>query len=301
MILFSELVCFLKLKAIANYFEYRYSQICTILFMKKFNALVCLLVCSLPSVAYADTVLLLHGYLGSSYEWQRSNIVEQLDDVGWLNAGVLHINKNRVMASNEKHNHTRRLYSLELASEKAIDAQVKQLDQYIEYVRHWHTDEQIILIGHSAGGVVARSYMVNKPNADLIALVTIASPHLGTKNAELAQSVSENLLVWVDELPGIEKIYRSQGLFFDLMPNRSDNLIGWLNHQPHPQAEYYSIVRQETDDAMQDFVVPSWSQDMNEVYALRGRSKTYTIKSMHSLTYKDGEIVKKILMDLYTI
>ncbi len=256
---------------------------------------------SVPSIVYADTILLLHGYLGSSYEWQRSNIVEQLDDVGWLNAGVLNINDNRVIASNMDHNYTRRVYCLELTSEKPIDAQVKQLDQYIEYVRHWHADEQVILIGHSAGGVVARSYMVNKPNADLAALVTIASPHLGTKNAELAQTVSENLLVWVDGLPGVEKIYRSQGLFFDLMPNRSDNLIGWLNHQPHPQAEYFSIVREETDDAMQDFVVPSASQDMNEVYALRGSSKTYTIKSMHSLSYKDGEIIKKILMDLYTI
>ena len=70
--------------------------------MTKINALVCLLVCSLPSMVYADTVLLLHGYLGSSYEWQRSSIVEQLDDVGWLNAGVLHINEDRVMASNER-------------------------------------------------------------------------------------------------------------------------------------------------------------------------------------------------------
>jgi len=269
--------------------------------MIKINALVCVLVCSLPSMVYADTVLLLHGYLGSSFEWQRSSIVEQLDDVGWLNAGVLHINEDRVMPSNEDHNYTRRVYSLELASEKPIDAQAKQLDQYINYVRHWHVDEQIILIGHSAGGIVARSYMVNKPNADLTALVTIASPHLGTKYAELAQTVSENLLVWVDGLPGVDKIYRSQGLFFDLMPNRSDNLIGWLNHQPHPQAEYYSIVRKETDDAMQDFVVSSASQDMNEVYALRGRSKTYSIKSMHSLSFKDGEIIKKILMDLYTI
>jgi triacylglycerol lipase len=269
--------------------------------MKKIIVLFFLWVFSLPSAVSADTVLLLHGYLGSSVEWQRSSIVEQLDDVGWLNAGVLDIKKDRVIVSNEIQNLTRRLYSLELASEKSIDAQVRQLDHYIEYVRHWHTDEQIILIGHSAGGIVARSYMVNKPNTDLMSLVTIASPHLGAKNAELAQAVSEKLPVWVESIPGVEKIYRSQGLFFDLMPNRIDNLIGWLNYQPHPQARYYSIVREETDDVMQDFIVPSSSQDMNEVFALRGQSKTYTIKSLHGLTYKDGEIIKKILLDLYTI
>lgn len=269
--------------------------------MKKFNALVCLLVCFLPSMLFADTVLLLHGYLGSSYEWRHSSIIKQLDDVGWLNAGVLRINEEDVLSSNEDHDYTRRVYRLELASENPIDAQVKQLDLYIEYVRNKHVAEQIILIGHSAGGIVARSYMVNKPNVDLTALVTIASPHLGANNAELAQAVTENLPVWVERIPGVEKIYRSQGLFFDLMPNRSDNLIAWLNHQPHPQAKYFSIVRKQTDDTMQDFVVPSTSQDMNKVYALRGRSKTYSIKSMHSLSFKDGEIIKKILMDLYTI
>jgi len=263
--------------------------------------LICFSFIVLPSISNADTVLLLHGYLGSTHEWQRAGIVKQLDDSGWLNAGLLKIQSDRVVASNVSHQYTRRLYNLQLASEQSIDNQAKQLGQYIDYVRHKHADEQIILIGHSAGGVVARTYMVDKPNVDLTALVTIASPHLGTKNAEFAQSVSENLPIWVSGIPGIEKLYRSQGLFFDLMPNRSDNLIAWLNYQPHPQAQYYSIVREETDDAIQDFVVPSWSQDMNEVYALRGRSKTYTIKSMHSLTNKDGELIKKILLDLYTI
>ena len=85
------------------------------------------------------------------------------------------------------------------------------------------------------------------------------------------------------------------------MPNRSDNLIGWLNFQEHPQARYYSIVREETDDAIQDFVVPSWSQDMNEVYALRGRSTLHKVKSMHGLTGKDADILTTILIDLYTI
>ena len=254
-----------------------------------------------PNSVYADTVLLLHGYLGSSVEWQRANITQKLDSAGWHDAGVLSIQDDRVVANKEKTNSTRRTFSVQLVSEKSIDVQTEQLHRYIDFVRHHYPEQQIILVGHSAGGVVARLYMVKNPSDDLPALITIASPHLGTQNAKYAQKISENILTWVETIPGAETLYRSQGLFFDLMPNRKDNLIAWLNVQEHPSARYYSIVRQETDDAIQDFVVPSRSQDMNEVFALRGRSETYKIKSMHGLTYKDGEIIKTILVDLYTI
>lgn len=268
--------------------------------------IICFVSLAVPSAVSADTVLLLHGYLGSSYEWQRSGIVQQLDSASWRDAGVLAINDDRVIAKKEKSSKekiktTRRVYSVQLASEQSIDTQAEQLDQYLEYVRHGHPGEQIILVGHSAGGVVARLYMVKNPSDDLGVLVTIASPHLGTKNAEYAQTISENILVWVEGVPCVEKLYRSQDLFFDLIPDRTDNLIAWLNAQEHPPARYYSIIREETDDVVQDFIVPSWSQDMNEVYALRGRSKTYTLKSMHSLSSKDAEILKAILIDLYTI
>jgi pimeloyl-ACP methyl ester carboxylesterase len=276
-----------------------------------FYTIICFVSWLIPLAASADTVLLLHGYLGTSYEWQRSGIVQQLDSASWKDAGVLAINNDRVIAQKEKTSKekankektksSRRVYSAQLASVQSIDTQAEQLDQYIKYVRHGHPGEQIILVGHSAGGVVARLYMVKNPSDDLSALVTIASPHLGTKNAEYAQTISENILVWVEGVPGVEKLYRSQGLFFDLIPDRSDNLIAWLNVQEHPLARYYSIIREETDDAMQDFIVPSWSQDMNKVHALRGRSETYTLKSMHSLSAKDGEILKTILIDLYTI
>lgn len=265
------------------------------------SLLVILILFTAPASVLADTVVLLHGYLGSSVEWQRSKIIQQLDSSSWQDAGVLNIQNDRVLSSQEKTNSTRRTYRVNLTSEQSIDAQAEQLDQYIEYVRHHHPDQQIILVGHSAGGVVARLYMVKNQSDDLRALVTIASPHLGTQNAEYAQTISENILSWVEGVPGAEKLYRSQGLFFDLIPGRSDNLIAWLNVQKHPSARYYSIVREETDGAIRDFIVPSWSQDMNEVFALRGLSETYTVKSLHSLTSKDGEILKSILFDLYTI
>ncbi len=256
---------------------------------------------TVPSVSHADTVLLLHGYLSTSQEWKRSGVVDQLDSFGWNNSGVLNIQGDRVRSSQSSSSNVRRIYRVELPSEQSIDKQAKSLNEYVKFVQHHHKGEQIILVGHSAGGIVARLYMVQHPKQNISALITIASPHLGTKNAALAQSVSENVLVWVDGIPGVEKIYRSQGLFFDLSPGRSDNLIGWLNYQEHPQARYYSIVREETEGRINDYIVPSSSQDMNEVFALRGRSNTYKVNGLHSLSNKDAEILKSILIDLYTI
>ena len=274
--------------------------------MKRFP-LVIVFLCTVCSDVQADTLLLAHGYLGSSQQWHRAGIVEELDRAGWRNAGELRLVNEVVKVKKNPPTTTRRMYTLSLQSERSIEHQAGQLNQYVEHVRLHHPDEQIILIGHSAGGVVARLYMVEQSSDDLIALITIASPHLGTDKAQYIEIIPNDILAWLEPIPGISALYRSQGLFFDLIPNRSDNLIGWLNYQEHPPAQYFSIVREPIGDSLmenlsiQDFIVPSWSQDMNEVYALRGRAKTYRLGSIHTLSRKDGEILQKILINLYTI
>ncbi len=275
--------------------------------MKTFTSLCWLSLYVCPMSVNADTLLLLHGYLGSSQDWTHSGIVDHLDATGWSNAGALNLNNKIIHSSKAKELRTRRLYTVELASEQSIEIQSRQFHHYVEYVRKQHVGEQIILVGHSAGGIVARLYMVERPSADLIALITIASPHLGTDKAEYAQAISQELLAWLEFMPGVDRLYQLQSLFFDLIPNRSDNLIGWLNYQNHPPAQYYSIIRDSVEHQsnivipLQDYIVPSWSQDMNEVYALRGRSKTYHVNGMHYLNKKDAKVLQQILVDLYTI
>lgn len=281
-------------------------RILTLIYMKIFSILFLSLGIAFSN-AQADTLLLVHGYMGSVQQWQRAGIVKQLDAVGWRNAGELTLINKTVQTNKSVPSTLRRMYNLSLQSERPIEDQSQQLSQYVEHVRQLHPDEQIILIGHSAGGVVARLYMVEQSSNDLIALITIASPHLGTDKAEYLELLSDDTLAWLEPIPGFNTLFRSQGLFFDLVPNRSDNLIGWLNYQDHPPAQYYSIVREPVDDTfpermmMQDFIVPSWSQDMNEVYALHGRSKTYQLGKMHNLSKKDGELLQQILISLYSI
>lgn len=275
--------------------------------MKTLISLCWLLLFVCPMTVNADTLLLLHGYLGSSQDWNHSGIVDHLDAAGWSNAGALKFHNKIIHSSKSKELRTRRLYTVELASAQSIETQSRQFHHYVEYVRKQHVGEQIILVGHSAGGIVARLYMVERPNTDLIALITIASPHLGTDKAEYAQAISQELLAWLEFIPGVDRLYQLQGLFFDLIPNRTDNLIGWLNYQEHPSAQYYSIVRDSVEHQsnivipLPDYMVPSWSQDMNEVYALRGRSKTYYVNGMHNLNNKDAQVLQQILVDLYSI
>jgi pimeloyl-ACP methyl ester carboxylesterase len=45
--------------------------------------------------------------------------------------------------------------------------------------------KEIVLVGHSAGGVIARLFAENHPDAGVTKLITVASPHAGTELANL--------------------------------------------------------------------------------------------------------------------
>jgi pimeloyl-ACP methyl ester carboxylesterase len=159
-----------------------------------------------------------------------------------------------------------------------------------------------ILAGHSAGGVLARLYMVQHPEAGVTALITIASPHRGTDSAELGLLVGQSPLGWMAPFFGGQVLNRSQALFHDLSRERPANLLFWLNRQEHPPAQYISVVR--TDDSLLglgDLIVPSWSQDMNQVYALRGRARKITAGSNHALQPADGQLLVRILRSLQVV
>jgi pimeloyl-ACP methyl ester carboxylesterase len=179
-------------------------------------------------------------------------------------------------------------------------AQSKHLVRYLAYLHGKYPDSALILVGHSAGGVLARLYMVQHPKTAVAALVTIASPHRGTESAELGLMAGQSPLSWMDSMLGIDTLNHSQGLYYDLMRENPNNLLGWLNYQRHPKALYVSIVRSEDDETFGfgDLIVPAWSQDMNQVFALRGRVRTITMQGSHGLRAEDGRLLLRILNSL---
>ncbi|WP_349645845.1 alpha/beta fold hydrolase [Candidatus Parabeggiatoa sp. HSG14] len=242
---------------------------------------------SLPINAGLSLVLV-HGYLSDGSAWRPIGIVNTLQQAGWTDAGHLFPNSqipNLAVPSPTEHY----VYTVTLPSEAPIPMQAQWLDFYLRNVQKRHPNNSLILVGHSAGGVVARLVMVAS-GIPIKGLVTIATPHLGTDKAEWGSLLSNSPFSWVAPFFGLDTINRSRGLYRDLMREHPSNLLFWLNRQPHPNAFYVSIVRVGFDEW-----VPSYSQDLNDVPALHGFATTITTVGTHSLHPTDGHLLVSLL------
>lgn len=253
--------------------------------------------------ALADITVLVHGFLGSPSSWDRSYISQQLETAGWNRAGVIFQTPEGAMLSQQPGQIAgNEIYSVILPSRAPLMLQASLLHNMISDLQKRHVDEDIVIIGHSAGGVVARAKLVQFGTGNIKKLITIASPHSGTGLAVYALNKTHGSGPFgiVRSLFGGEKYHiarSSTGLLLDLVPPHPGNLLFWLNQQPHPDLEYVSIVRGESLHRNGDHVVPGHSQDMNNVPALRGKSQVYFLPTEHSLNPLDGDFLTLLLED----
>jgi triacylglycerol lipase len=194
-------------------------------------------------------------------------------------------------------------YAVDLPSEAPVLVQVYQLHEILAAITRNHSQQPVVLVGHSAGGVVARAALVRGDIQNVKALITIASPHLGTDRAEQALDATDIPFPFsmVTDLLGGDTYHtamRSRSLYVDLIRPQPGSLLYWLNAQPHPDIDYFSIVRGQSAAGWGDYIVPAYSQDMNNVPALRGRSALITVPLRHGLEPVDGDIIVKLLADL---
>lgn len=250
--------------------------------------------------ASAETLVLVQGYLGSAGSWRNTGIVASLNGAGWQDAGHLALTPAGIAGFTAPSTAVNRLYTVDLPTEAPIALQADLLAQYVSYLRGRHGNERMVLIGHSAGGVVARRMMVTKPSLAIAALITIASPHLGTPAAELGSFVGSTPMAWMTPFVGLSTINRSQVLYADLWREGPGTHLGWLNRQPHPAAQYVSVVRigGAIGPAGGDDFVDGWSQDLNSVAALYGTAMRVESVGEHGLTPFDGPMLIDILQRL---
>lgn len=250
----------------------------------------------------ADVAVLVHGYLGSASSWESSGVNAVLVANGWKRAGVLRADPYGVelipVLGDTGENS---LYQVELPSLAPMLLQADQLQAMLQQVAQLHPDEPISLVAHSAGGIVARIVLVRGGVPHAKALITIASPHLGTGRAVQALESSDVpypfYLVQNFFTGGKTRMLReSRGALIDLVPALPGSLLFWLNSQPHPQIAYYSIVR-PGPVGLGDELVPVFSQDMNRVPALQGRSGVTVVNSGHVLNMQDGVVLAKLLSE----
>jgi triacylglycerol lipase len=254
--------------------------------------------------ARADVLVLIHGYLGGAYSWDESGVTAVLQQHDWQRAGVYVAGPAGVqLIPAAGIQAKRKIYAVDLPSEAPVLVQVYQLHQILGAISQTHKDEPMVLVGHSAGGVVARVALVRGNYANVKALITIASPHLGTSRAEQALDATDipfPLSMVTDFFAGgaYDTAMRSRSLFVDLVRPQPGTLLYWLNVQPHPDIEYFSIVRGPSQAGWGDYIVPTYSQDMNNVPALQGRSSLVNVPVSHGLEPIDGSAILQLLTDL---
>lgn len=269
-----------------------------------FRLAVFLLLFGLSPVGRSDVLVLVHGYQGSVYSWERSGVVPVLQHFGWKRAAVLIAAEHGLVpVAMPWPSAENKVVNFQLNSELPMVAQANAFSAALRWVNDRYPDESVVIAGHSLGGVVARLALVRDGAPNVKGLITIASPHLGTALAyrgldELDDSLPVRML---KELLGGElydTLQRSEGLLHDLVPVVPGKLLHWLNTRQHPDIRYYSIVRTTTNGMLGDAIVPGYSQDMKNVWPIGDRSTRYLVGFNHWLSVLDGYQLVNILEQL---
>ena len=277
--------------------------------MNRFRILLFTLIALLSPVgqASAEVALLIHGYLSNAATWELSGVNAALRQAGWRYAGNFTFSPTGLLQppASDHDQDEKRFYTIDLPSLAPAPLQAAWLKATVDAISKAHPEESISLVGHSAGGVVARLMLVQYGKGRVDRLITIAAPHLGTDKAIRALDAVDDdgmfgfIKEWFVKREIGKGLYRtlkvSRGILFNLVPPAPGTLLYWLNIQAHPDIQYVSIVRSSGYVIAGDLVVPPFSQDMNQVPALRGKSKVYITYQGHELTPADGILLARIL------
>lgn len=272
--------------------------------LKKLSGILLFVLLTITGSAKADVLLLVHGYQGSVFSWEQSGVSGVLQQFGWKRAAVLVGAPQGLIPFPLKWKDAdNKVINLQLNSEAPLSGQANVFTTALRWVNDHYPSEKIIIAGHSLGGVVARLSMVRSGAPNVKALITIASPHLGTVLAHRA-------LDEIDDPFPINKIkeffagndydmlLRSRGLLNDIVPAVPGKLLHWLNTRQHPPIKYFSVVRSSVNGVLGDPIVPGFSQDMANVPAI-GTNSTRLIQGFtHNLSVLDGYALVNILEQL---
>lgn len=256
--------------------------------------------------ASAEIAVLVHGYLSDAGTWERGGINTMLRLAGWQYAGSLGFSRAGLFEQLVAGEHGDKLFfTVNLPSLAPAPVQASWLKAAIDRISQHNPDEKITLVGHSAGGVVARLMLVRYGQGQVTRLITIAAPHLGTDKAIRALDAVDDsgmfgmVKEWLVREEIGDRMYNtlevSRGILLNLLPPAPGTMLFWLNAQPHPDIEYVSVIRSRGYVIAGDLVVPPFSQDMNLVPALRGKSKIWITYQGHELAPMDGKLLVNLL------
>ena len=258
------------------------------------------------SSVQAEVLVLVHGWSADAGTWLHSGVMGVLESHGWVNAGVIVPAPGGAVHLPAPVPPTQRMvYLAQLTAEAPLLLQSVQLLEELRIVRGRHPEDVITLVGHSAGGLVARLTLVRSDAPAVDRLITIGSPHLGTTRAIDGLDIVNSKPFFCPG-PGVDFLKTVVGgddydylkysypALVDMQPAGPGSLIDWLNHQPHPAIEYHAVIHSPPGYAG-DEIVPAFSQDLNQVPSLRGRATVHIAPAGHALNPGDGVLVAAIL------
>ncbi len=256
--------------------------------MRRFSPSLLFIFFCLPlATVTADVLVLVHGYASNASSWQRSGVTNRLEQAGWRHAS------DDLSAANI-------YYLVNLPTVAPLMVQSNVLNRFLLQVRKRHPDDEMTVVGHSAGGVVGRLAVLDNNPASVQRLITIAAPHLGTgRAAEGLNALDDRPFFCIG--PGYDFLKQvfggddyaylsaSRPALLDLLPTGYGSVLDWANNQPHPDIEYHAVVRRG------DQWVPLASQDMNHVPALKGKVSVWNAGNHHVLQPLDGKVILDVL------
>jgi triacylglycerol lipase len=251
-------------------------------------------------------LVLVHGFLGDSASWQQSGVLPVLEQAGWKLAGNWQSTRSGVRlkpAGPPAGKFT--MYTVDLPSTAPLMEQARLLGGMLGAIAKRHPTDTVDLIGHSAGGVVARLALVNYGAGTVNRLITIAAPNLGTERATQALDATDDsglfggIKRWLVKRKVGDGMYRtiqsSRWALSDLSPPVPGNLLYWLNNRQHPDIVYVAVVRGSAFGMPGDQVVPAASQDLRRVPALHGRASIRVVAGNHQLSRQDGLLLSELV------
>ncbi|MCU7939942.1 MAG: hypothetical protein KZQ64_11275 [gamma proteobacterium symbiont of Bathyaustriella thionipta] len=247
----------------------------------------------------ADIAVLVHGYHSSGNVWRAKGIVQLLGNNSWNDAGTYAPQGNYRQFGNPLSNTGKHVVTVELPSEAPAEIQANLLTQYLNDIMHRYPQQKIHLVAHSAGGIVTRLALVNNykqtEQFNMSQLITIATPHLGSPIAEMANKASDTPISIVAPLFGADEINRSEILYKQLSREEKNYFLYWLNRQALPTMKYTSIIRGNGSLLKGDWLVPPNSQNMALVPVIGRNAQVIYTPGDHHLKRADGFILLSLL------
>lgn len=257
----------------------------------------------------AEIAVLLHGLLSSSGNWEESGAMHALQEMGWERAGRIRSGGPTgilLSTAQQPPRGNRHLYLADIPTLIPLEQQRDLLEQMLQRISSNYPEERLVLIAHSAGGVVSRMVVQQNNIQQLQALITVASPHLGSPYANWAYDLATlpfplRLLPKLVAEEKYQLLRKSRPMIKGLSVAQPGTLLHWLNQQPHPPIHYLSITRQQPHSKQNQTLVPEWSQDMNRVPAIKGLGTTIPTRAPHSITMQDGYLIGSLLNHWITL